>query len=160
MKRNEVKVERVRQDSKGGDTRVDSNGGEATETFDTPIPRGSRPDMTPGTRNSQRTSSTRETTTSRAPGLRGWGSPTGTRRHRTDTLTTTGGSRTTSRSRPEANGTTQRCPSVPEGWRQVEDGTWDFYPGAGNKVSDDELKAYFDKYEKGTRVHRRRASTM
>lgn len=50
-------------------------------------------------------------------------------------------------------------PEVPERtggeWRQVKDGSWDFYPGAGNKASDDELKAYFDKYEKGNRVHRR-----
>lgn len=50
-------------------------------------------------------------------------------------------------------------PKVPERtggeWRQAKDGSWDFYPGTGNKASDDELKAYFDKYEKGNRVHGR-----
>ena len=50
-------------------------------------------------------------------------------------------------------------PKVPERtggeWRQAKDGSWDFYPGTGNKASDDELKAYFEKYEKGNRVHRR-----
>ena len=50
-------------------------------------------------------------------------------------------------------------PKVPERaggeWKQAEDGSWDFYPGTGNKASDDELKAYFDRYEKGNRVHRR-----
>lgn len=52
-------------------------------------------------------------------------------------------------------------PKVPERaggeWKQAEDGSWDFYPGTGNKASDDELKAYFDRYEKGNRVHRREA---
>lgn len=53
-------------------------------------------------------------------------------------------------------------PKVPERaggeWKRAEDGSWDFYPGTGNKASDDELKAYFDKYEKGNRVHRRKTS--
>ena len=40
-------------------------------------------------------------------------------------------------------------------WKQAEDGSWDFYPGTGNQASDDELEAYFGKYEKGNRVHRR-----
>ena len=50
-------------------------------------------------------------------------------------------------------------PKVPERtggeWRQAKDGSWDFYPGTGNQASDDELEAYFGKYEKGNRVHRR-----
>ena len=50
-------------------------------------------------------------------------------------------------------------PKVPERaggeWKQAEDGSWDFYPGTGNQASDDELEAYFGKYEKGNRVHRR-----
>lgn len=50
-------------------------------------------------------------------------------------------------------------PKVPERtggeWRRAKDGSWDFYPGPGNKASDDELKAYFDKYERGNRVHKR-----
>ena len=39
-------------------------------------------------------------------------------------------------------------------WKKSQDGTWDFYPGTGNTLTDDQLKEYFDRYEKGNRVHR------
>lgn len=56
-----------------------------------------------------------------------------------------------------SSGSKWHDPKVPERtggeWRKADDGTWDFYPGAGNRMSDEELKRFFDKYEKGNRVH-------
>lgn len=58
-----------------------------------------------------------------------------------------------------SSGSKWHDPDMPERtggtWKQAEDKSWDFYPGSGNRLSDDELKDYFDKFEKGNRVHER-----
>lgn len=58
-----------------------------------------------------------------------------------------------------SSGSKWHDPKVPERtggeWKKAADGSWDFYPGTGNVLTDEQLKDYFDKYEKGNRVHPR-----
>lgn len=58
-----------------------------------------------------------------------------------------------------SSGSKWHDPKVPERtggeWKKMADGSWDFYPGPGNVLTDGQLKDYFDKYEKGNRVHLR-----
>ena len=58
-----------------------------------------------------------------------------------------------------SSGSKWHDPKVPERtggeWKKADDGSWDFYPGTGNVLTDEQLKDYFDKYEKGNRVHPR-----
>lgn len=143
-------------DAKGGNTRSDAGGSKATETFDTPIPKElqARYDAW----YAQLPENLQYTGDYDLQGawLEKLGQPDRYEAAQNGHLDDYG-------KKPNhitfSTGSKWHDPKVPERtggeWRQAKDGSWDFYPGTGNKASDDELKAYFDKYEKGNRVHKR-----
>jgi hypothetical protein len=152
----EVEVIERQMAAKGGDTRLSNERGKAAETFDTPIPKKLKTKYDAWYAQLPKNLQYTGDYDLQGTWLERLGQPDKYEEAQNGHLDDYG-------KKPNhitfSTGSKWHDPKVPERtggeWKQAEDGSWDFYPGTGNKASDDELKAYFDKYEKGNRVHRR-----